>query len=226
MLFILNEKKIEIMKKLILIAILLIPSLIVNAQGIGELAPEKKPEIFPDNALGLDIMFSEGGLGFGGFYRRQLWHNFTGFVDFSISEAKDEREFEYIDIFGQTFTIGKKNRVFLLPLYFGMQYRLFESVLHDNLRPYINAGVGPTMVLITPYQREFFNAFGYAQAKYTAGGYVGFGANFGIDKSSLLGINFRYYLVHFFDEGVESLEGKFKKNLGGFYLTINLGVMY
>lgn len=55
------------MKKLILIAILLIPSLIVNAQQIGEIAPEPEPEVFPDNALGLDIMFGEGGFGFGGF---------------------------------------------------------------------------------------------------------------------------------------------------------------
>jgi hypothetical protein len=99
------------MKKLIVLAILLIPSVIVNAQGIGELAPEKKPEIFPDNTLGLDVMFSEGGIGFGGFYRRQLGSNFTGFIDFSISESKDEREFEYVDYFGQTFTIGKKNRL-------------------------------------------------------------------------------------------------------------------
>jgi hypothetical protein len=214
------------MKKLIILAILLIPNLIVNAQGIGELAPEKKPEVFPNNALGLDVMFSEGGIGFGGFYRRQLTNNLTAFIDFSISESKDDREFEYIDYFGQTFTIGKKNRVFLIPFNFGLHYRLFESVLHDNLRPYINAGAGPAIAVTTPYEREFFNAFGYAQAKYTAGGYIGLGANFGLDKSSLVGINFRYYLVHFFDEGVESLHGRYRKNIGGFYLTLNFGVMY
>jgi hypothetical protein len=47
-----------------------------------------------------------------------------------------------------------------------------------------------------------------------------------LDKSSLVGINFRYYLVHFFDEGVESLHGRYRKNIGGFYLTLNFGVMY
>ena len=226
MLSILKWKKNNFMKKLLLTAILLIPSLIVNAQGIGELAPEKEIEVFPDNALGLDIMFSDGGIGLGGFYRRQFSNTFTGFVDISISEAKDEREFEYIDYFGQTYTIGKKNRVFLVPINFGLQYRLFEKVIYDNLRPYINAGVGPSMVLTTPYEREFFNAFGYAETKFTVGGYVGFGANFGLDKSSLVGINLRYYVVHFFDEGVESLAGRFKKDIGGVYLTINLGIMY
>ncbi|QQS37321.1 MAG: hypothetical protein IPM56_05025 [Ignavibacteriales bacterium] len=214
------------MKTLIFISILLITCLNVNAQGIGELAPEKAPEVFPDNAFGLDIMFSEGGFGFGTFYRRQLSQKFTLFTDFSISEAKDENEFEYIDYFGNAYSIGKKNRIFLLPLNFGIQYRLFESVIADNLRPYINAGVGPTLVVTTPYELEFFNSFGKAHARYAMGSYFGFGANFGLDKSSLVGINLRYYIVHFFDEGVESLEGKFKKNLGGVYLTINIGMMY
>ncbi|SRR5690606_8969913 len=214
------------MRKLIFAAILLIPLLNVKAQGIGELAPERAPEIFPNNAFGMDIMFSEGGFGLGTFYRRQLSHNLTFFTDFSISEAKDENEFEYVDWFGQTYTVGKKNRVFLLPLNFGLQYRLFEEVLYDNLRPYINAGIGPTMTLTTPYDREFFNAFGKAHAKYALGSYIGFGANFGLDKSSLVGINLRYYFIHFFDQGVESLAGRFKQDLGGFYLTINIGMMY
>lgn len=215
------------MKKLLLIAILLIPTLIVNAQEIGELAPEKEPEVFPDNALGLDIMFSDGGIGMGGFYRRQMSHSLTGFVDFSISEIKETNEFQYYDYFGNPIRIaGKKNRVFLVPINFGLQYRLFENVIHDNLRPYINAGIGPSIVITTPYSREFFNAFGYAQTKYAAGGYIGFGANFGLDKSSLIGLNFRYYIVHFFDEGVEITEERFNKDIGGFYLTINLGLMY
>jgi hypothetical protein len=215
------------MKKLLLTAILLIPALIVNAQEIGELAPEKEPEIFPDNALGLDIMFSDGGFGLGGFYRRQISHNLTGFIDLSISEVKEDNEFQYYDYFGNPIQIsGKKNRIFLVPINFGLQYRLFENVIHDNLRPYINAGIGPSIAITTPYDREFFNAFGYARTKYAAGGYVGFGANFGLDKSSLVGLNFRYYIVHFFDEGIESIEGRFNKDVGGFYLTINLGLMY
>lgn len=210
----------------ILSTILMIPLLNVNAQEIGELAPEKEPMQFPDNAFGLDILFSEGGFGLGTFYRHQLSTKFTGFIDFSVSESKDENEFEYIDIFGQTFTIGKKNRVFLLPVNFGVQYRLFENELYDNLRPYLNLGAGPSIVLTTPYDQEFFSAFGDARAHYALGGYFGLGANFGLDQSSLIGINVRYYIIHFFGKGVESLEGRPKNNLGGVFLTINLGIMY
>ena len=230
MLSILKRKKNSFMKKLLVAVILLIPSLIVNAQGIGEMAPEKKPMTFPDNVLGIDIMFSDGGFGLGGFYRHQLSDILTGFVDISMSEAKDSREFTYTyqDIYGyiDTYTLGKVNRVFVVPVNFGFQYRLFKDAITDNLRPYINAGVGPSFVITTPYEREFFNAFGYATTKITLGSYIGFGANFGLDKSSLVGINLRYYIIHFFDQGVESLKGKFRKDIGGVYLTINLGIMY
>jgi len=215
------------MKKYLLIAIIVIPFLKTNGQGIGEMAPEKEPAEFPQNAWGVDIMFGEGGFGFGGFYRREIFENFTLFTDISISEAKDEREIEYVDyVYGRSYVIGKQNRIFLIPLTFGAQLRIFKDVLSDNLRPYINAGLGPTMVATTPYEREFFNSIAYAQAQYTLGGYVGFGANFGLDQSKLLGINLRYYVVHFFNEGVEGLKNRRIKNLGGFYLTINIGSMY
>ncbi|MCU7499902.1 MAG: hypothetical protein HF300_16455 [Ignavibacteria bacterium] len=214
------------MKKIFFI-ILFLPLLSLKAQKLGEMAPEKPLEKFPRNSWGVDFMFGEGGFGLGTFYRHDLNNTLTGFVDFSMSEAKDDQEIEYYDYYTQQYvTVNKKNRVFLLPLNFGLQQRLFENSITENLRPYVNFGVGPTLVLTTPYEKEFFSSFGSAQAKYTAGGYVGLGANFGLDKSSLLGINLRYYVIHFFNDGVESLDGKFQKNLGGFYLTINLGIMY
>lgn len=216
------------MKTLIFASILLISFINVNAQEIGELAPEKEPMVFPYHAYGIDIMFSEAGFGLGTFFRSSLSNQkITFFADFSISESKDEKEFEYVDIFGQPIPQANKvNRIFLLPLNFGMQYRFLENVVYDNLRPYINFGVGPTFVVTTPYEKEFFSSFGSARMKYAAGGYVGLGANFGIDRSSLVGINLRYYLVHFFDEGVENMQNRFRKDLGGFYLTINIGIMY
>ena len=214
------------MLKLIISILLVIPFITNHAQGIGETVPEKPLEIFPSNAFGFDILLGESGFGLGGFYRHELSTKFSLFGDISFSESKDDREFEYIDFFGNTFTVGKKNRVFQIPINFGAQYRLFEKELTDNLRPYINAAVGPTIVLTTPYSEEFFKAFGSTSVRFATGGYVGFGANFGLDKSNLIGLNFRYYVIRFFDEGVESLEGRFNKTIGGFYVTINFGFMY
>ena len=214
------------MKKYLLIAILIIPILKTNGQGLGELAPDKEPVTFPPNSWGVDIMFGEGGPGLGAFLRKEVFTNFTAFTDVSFSEAKDEREIEYVDIFGNTYTYGKINRIFLIPFNVGLQYRLFSETLTDNLRPYINLGIGPSIVLTTPYDKEYFSAFGKTQAKYTVGGYVGLGANFGLDKNHLIGINLRYYLIQLFGQGVESLQNDYLKQLGGFYLTINIGMMY
>ena len=215
------------MKKLFILAILLFPLFNASGQGIGEMAPEKDPINFPPRTLGIDIMFGEGGFGLGGFYRHLVAGDLTFFTDFSISSEKDQNEFDYIDPYtGESITYGKKNRVFLMPLFGGLQYRMFSSSLGDNLRPYINAALGPTMVMTTPYDKEFFSAFGKAQVLYTPGGYIGIGANFGLDTKNVVGINLRYYYIHFFNQGVESLEGRFLTDLGGFYITINLGSMY
>ncbi|MHB1686675.1 MAG: hypothetical protein ACYCVH_04785 [Ignavibacteriaceae bacterium] len=214
------------MKKFLLAAILVIPFLNVNAQGIGELAPPKPPEVFPNNTFGLDIIFSEGGFGLGTFYRKQFNQELTGFTDFSISEAKNPQEFTYVDYFGNTYTAGKVNRAFILPFNFGLQYRLFENVIYDNLRPYINFGIGPAIVVTTPYNLEFFNSFHKAKAYPTLGGYIGFGANFGLDKKNLVGINIRYYEIHMFNQGIEIIQDKLEKDLGGLFLTINIGTMY
>jgi hypothetical protein len=219
------------MKYLIIAAILIIPLINVKAQGIGELAAEKPAVIFPKNAFGMDLIFSEGGFGLGTFYRRAVTDEVTLFTDFSISEAKDPQEVTYIDYYGDTQTPNKINRAFLLPLNFGIQYRLFKNIIFDNLRPYLNFALGPSLVLTTPYEREFFNAFGKAHARYTLGGYIGIGANFGLDKSSLVGLNIRYYLIHFFNEGIEILDtsvtnGRLENNLGGVFITLNIGMMY
>ncbi len=213
------------MKKLLLM-LFIIPFVIIDAQKIGKLAPEKPPEVFPPNAWGVDFMFGDGGFGLGTFYRKAFNQTITGFVDISFSESKDEREVEYIDYFGNTIVFGKKNRVFLVPLNFGLQFRLFRESLTDNLRPYICAGAGPSLVMTTPYNKEYFSAFGDAVSRIAAGGYVGFGANFGTNKSNLIGLNFRYYYIHLFGSGVENLENRYRNNLGGVYISLNLGVMY
>ena len=215
------------MKILTLLAILLISIINVNAQEIGELAPEKDPIQFPPNAIGADIIFNNGGIGLGSFYKRSLSDELTFIAVFSIAESKNEKEFTRIDPFTyQTYTIGKKNRVFVVPVTFGMQYRLFRNSLYDNLRPFIEVGAGPSFVVTTPYYEEFFKSFGKAHNNMALGGYIGLGADFGINKSNLVALNIRYYVIHMFNDGVESLYGERENNLGGLYINLSLGIMY
>ncbi len=214
------------MLKKIIFVLLLIPAMMVFPQKLGKMAGGPKPVKFPENAWGVDIMFGEGGFGFGAFLRKNFNREITGFTDISFSESKDEHEIQFVDYWGRTFTLGKKNRVFLIPLNFGIQYRLFTNTLTDNFRPYLNAGAGPTYVLTTPYELEFFTSFKETQSYIAAGGYVGAGANFGIDRSNLLGLNVRYYFIHMFNAGVESMAGRRRKDFGSIYITLNIGVQY
>ncbi len=198
------------------------------------------------NAWGIDILLSTGGFGLGGFYRRQLSRGVYGFISLSISEAKDDREIEFIDPFTlQTFTPGKVSRFLVVPLLVGVQYRIFQDVILENFRPYLTAAIGPSLVYASPYvedvevlpgdtvQRkvDFFKALGRGHAHYTAGGYVGIGAFFGFEKKNLVGINLRYYLVRV-GGGIASLRNEKtgevfrKKNFGGFFITISFGAQY
>lgn len=214
------------MKKLLYVLIFL-PFLGINGQKIGEFSAEKPHIDFPNNAMGLNLMIGEGGFGFGGFYRHSYSNTLTGFVDFAISEFKHEREVERFDIFGYPLPIfGKKNRVFILPVNLGVQYRLFYDSLTDNLRPFLTLGAGPSLIVTTPAQQEFFKSFGDAKAEIALGGYIGFGANFGTNSSNLTGISIRYYVVHLFNDGIEQYFGEYKTSLQQVALTINIGFMY
>jgi hypothetical protein len=206
--------------------LLFVPLLFTYGQKIGELAPERPPVQFPTNAWGVDIMFSDGGFGIGTFLRKSFSDKTSGFIDFSFSESKNDREFEYFDYFGRSVVIGKENRVFLLPLNLGVQYRIFDKELTENLRPYLSIGAGPTLSISTPFKEEFFSSFKFAEYHYAVGGYVGFGADFGLSQKNLVGLNMRYYYTKFIDGGVEHMKDQIKTEIGAFFITLKIGLMY
>jgi len=216
----------KIRKPFCVVYILLLFPVLLSAQRIGEMAPDPKPEVFPPHAIGVDLLFGDGGFGLGGFYRLSFNQEITGFVNLSFSESKDDREVQFIDPYtGQIITFGKVNRVFTIPLNFGIKYRLFANQLTAVLRPFIDIGIGPDFILTTPESKDFFTAFGDAKLKVAAGGYIGFGADFGLSKTNLMGLNIRYYYAHLFGEGVESLKNRVRTNLGSVYITLSLGIM-
>jgi hypothetical protein len=223
-------------------------SIIFTSPEMEPSAPEHSEY---NDAWGVDILLSNNGFGLGGFYRHQYTRDISGTVMFGLAESKDDNEVEYYDYFGQSVVPGKINRFLLIPLLFGVQYRLFADDITDSFRPYVNAGAGPTIVMVHPYwdsnsgqQMDYFRSLGFAQARYTVGGYVGAGAFFGSDMGSLSGINIRYYFIPF-SNGIPSLQdpdvritpgpgetftpyyipGKIRKktDFGGFFITINLG---
>jgi hypothetical protein len=198
------------------------------------------------NVWGMDVLISNDGFGLGTFYRRALTPDLAGVIALSISESKDAREVEQYDpIYGQPFTPGKLNRFLVIPLTFGLQYRLFREDIVETFRPYLNAGVGPAMVYQMPYvdldyslgfpnptQVDFFKAIGRGHARYTATSFVGFGANVGgSEQSSVFGVNFRYYFTYLLSGKIPSLYNvntgeivSYKNSFGGFFITLNIGM--
>ena len=91
----------------------------------------------------------------------------------------------------------------------------------------VNRGDG----LPVPEQVEFFKSLGKGQPHYTVGGFVGFGANFGTERSNIFGVNFRYYFTYMLGDGLPSLfnirtgeVSATKKNFGGFVISLNIGM--
>ncbi len=196
------------------------------------------------NAWGFDLMLSNNGFGAGVFLRHEYSEEIAGFINFAISDVKDPSETEYYDPWtGQSVVPNKLNRLIYMPLVAGVQYRLFKDDIVDNFRPYLTAGVGPSMVFVAPYatpqsvdagngqyvtqynQVDFFSSLKYGRLRYTVGGYIGAGAYFGLDKGTLSGINVRYYLSPF-PNGIVVMTNSAIKNFGGFYITLNFGTLY
>lgn len=213
----------------ILFTIFIIISVNIYAQNIGKIQDEyfeAPKEIQLKNGLGLDLLFSDGGFGLGCIYKRVLPNSFALTLDVSMSETKDDEKEEYNYYTGEYEAMGKVNRILLVPLYLGLQYRLFENIITESVRPYISIAVGPTFVMATPYQRDFFAAFGHGTYYTAPGGYISFGANFGSDTKSMVGLNAKYNFVRVLNgHGIEGLEKKYRENLGQFYLTLTIGTM-
>jgi len=194
----------------------------------------------PPDAWGFDIMLSNNGFGAGGFYRHEFSETLSGIVTLALSDVKDDAEVEYFDYFGNSIVPGKKNRLIMIPLMAAAQLRLFKDDIMDNFRPYVSAGIGPTLMFVAPYsftrtisdssvgsfefteEVEFFQSLKYGQAEYTIGGYLSAGAYFGAPYGTLMGFSIRYYFVPF-PGGIEVMDGVRVKNFGGFYITLNIG---
>ncbi|TAK66150.1 MAG: hypothetical protein EPO24_01810 [Bacteroidetes bacterium] len=188
--------------------------------------PEVQPMPF-NNSWGADILVSTNGFGLGFFYRHEYSPELAGYIDFSISESKDDKEIELYDYYtGQSFVLGKVNRFLVMPLFAGVQYRLFREEIMDNFRPFVNAAAGPTMIYVFPYNEEYFTALGKGQPRYTVGGYLGFGAFFGSERSTLFGLNVRYYFVPY-GGGIESMRQgdgvAYKTDFGGLFISLSVG---
>lgn len=196
------------------------------------------------HAWGLDIMLSNNGFGLGAFYRYELTDEFSLMFNLAFSDVKDDAEVEQYDYYGNSIVPDKINRLLLIPLTVSVQYRLFKDDITDNLRPYVTAGLGPTMILVAPYAHpttyyapdssfyitdpgkiDFFTSLKYGKLRYTVGGFIGAGAFFGSDKGSITSLSVKYFLAPF-PGGIEVMKNGYMKSFGGLFITLTFGGVF
>ena len=167
------------------------------------------------NSWGFDASFSDYGFGGGMYLSHSFSPDVTAELTADVGTAKGSREFDLL-------TDNKINRIFVIPVIASIQYRLFRFGLSDNLRPYVTAGAGPTVVMTTPAQDEFFSAFGNASSKVVPGGFVGIGANFGTDPKGSFGTSLRYFIIPY-PGSIQSTTTEALTNFSGLFLTVSYG---
>lgn len=215
------------------LALLLLGVVPVHAQDDGRIIfrdPKSKEEkLTGSEALeprvhswGMDLMIGNDGFGLGTFYGLSIEDTYTLTASLSLSEIKDNRQVDYYTYWGDSYSLNKINRVFRIPLFAGVQYRLFKDDIVENFRPYVGGGAGPVLLYITSAEREFFSSLSHGAARFTFGGYLGAGAHFGFDRTSLLGLNVRYYIVPL-PAGVQSVREGPLPNGNGFFISVNFG---
>ncbi|MBI5403236.1 MAG: hypothetical protein HY959_07525 [Ignavibacteriae bacterium] len=186
-----------------------------------------KPELKkyePRNKWGLSVLYSDKGYGLTGGYFKPLSNSMDLFLSFSISGVSDNREFEYFDYYGNSYIQDKLNRVFMFPLNIGLQYYIFKEDIENDFKPLLSIGVTPALVVTTPYERGYFNAFGYSHASFAAGPFIGAGLEFMQSNSLSFTINMRYSYLPVVSGSVMSIKNNEMKDLGG--VSMNFGVNF
>lgn len=178
-----------------------------------------------NKAIGFSLKLSSHGFGAGGFHSWMLSKNIETSISFYISGARKSDEIEYYDTrTGQIFIPGKINRLYLIPITFSIKYHLFNEQLDNTFKPYIDFGMGPSLVLSNPYQYEFFSALKYTKLYTRFGTYLGFGSYLMSTEKSLMGIDARYYYIPFGGDGIESIVALPIKDFGGLFLSLSVGI--
>ncbi|OGU17393.1 MAG: hypothetical protein A2X61_05725 [Ignavibacteria bacterium GWB2_35_12] len=184
----------------------------------------KKPAL--DEAWGVDLIFSNSGFGIGSFYQYNITKDLFSFASLYISGARNTDEFSWYDPnTGRDTIYGKVNRLYMFPLTFGLQQFILTDVISESLKLFIQGGMGPTFILATPQNREFFNAFSYAKFYTRFGTFLGVGADVGT-STTLLSVNARYYYIPFGGDGLESIKDFPIKDFGGVFLSLSFGTRF
>lgn len=197
-------------------------------------APAARAQLEPPpygRGRGGELVLTSSGFGLGAFAMEPVGPGRSFLLETSFGLVKDERETKYFDLTGSAI-LNKRTVLYTLPLRAGLSQRLFARHIEPNVRPFVQAGAGPTIGWTYPYfddcngnglfdpdvvdcngdteaaERErtlgFFEAQRQARLLLGAGALVGAGAHLGYGRR-LLGLRMAYRW-DYFPTGVALLE--------------------
>lgn len=182
---------------------------------------------FINNSLCLDIIFCNSGFGVGTLFTHSFDKENLLFANFYISGTRNTDEIEYWDSNTNTWRVPNKvNRLFMAPITIGYSRLIFQNSIAGSFKPFLSAGIGPTLIVATPYDKEWFSAWGYAQSYIRFNTYIGIGAYFSLIDNSVASANIRYYYIPFGGQGLESIRNLPIKDFGGLVLSLSIGYTF
>lgn len=174
------------------------------------------------NTWGFGVNYTEQGIGItsGLYFKLSRNTNFT--ANISIGGFSDAREFEDYDRYGNAVVRNKENRIFMIPASIGIQHFMFTDDLDGSFRPFVKAGVMPTLVLTNPYSRSYFDALGYMQPAFAVGPYAGVGLQFMQSQSMAFNFGISYSYLPVIGKEVNSMYNASIKDVGGLQFTFGM----
>jgi hypothetical protein len=113
--------------------------------------PEPAPAPPPyGRGRGGEIVLTSSGFGLGAFAMEPVARRTSFLLETSFGIVKDERETKYFGLTGSAI-LNKRTVLYALPVRAGLSQRLFARHIEPNVRPFVQASVGPTVGWTYPY---------------------------------------------------------------------------
>ena len=180
--------------------------------------------------IGLTFGLTTSGFNIGIFWSKMLSDELQFNSRFLIGGARNSDELEFYDFETNRFIIRNKvNRLFSLPLTFGIKYFPFLDDIDDNFRPFIEAGGGFSTIIAIPYvPNNLFGKIPDAKVFVRPAMCISIGSEFGNKYTSNYSFYIDYYYVPFGGDGLESVDAALTnvdpvKNFGGVNIRLSIG---
>jgi hypothetical protein len=174
------------------------------------------------NSWAIGFQYADNGYGFSGTYYQKLGRITDMMYKLSFTGISDPSEVQYYDYYtGESVVRDKINRIYAMTLNVGIKHNIFFDDIDGNFKPFVKAGVAPTLIMMTPYDRGFFKAFGYGQTSYAIGPYAGIGIEYYESKSIGLSICVEYSYLPVIGRDVSSILNKNITDVGGLQFSFN-----